>query len=104
MLDYTLLPEQWRGGLQRYFQYGIEPGSGLRSVLENDLAEAVWMIFNGVDREKLGHDLTALVGWLYNEAPSRSYPDSPWGSRQAVKDWLARDWRSARESAREANP
>jgi hypothetical protein len=71
------IPERMAGGLQRWIERGIPPGSFLTAVLENNLSEAV----GRADAENLAN-LPAYVGYLYNEAPGAC-----WGSPQKVRAW-----------------
>lgn len=73
-----LCPERFRGGLQRYLEHRIAPGSFLRAVLENDLMGAV-----GHADEESARELKALVQWLWQEMPSNL-----WGSKERVAAWL----------------
>jgi hypothetical protein len=80
--NWTMCPEQYRGGLQRYFEHHVEPGSFLRAVLENDLMGAMAAFdWSG--------DYRGLVEFLYCEVPSRR--SGLWGSAEAVAAWLAKD-------------
>lgn len=72
------IPERMMGGLQRYIDHGIAPGSFLCAVLENNLKDAV----GRADAENLAN-LPAYVGYLYNEAPMAC-----WGSPQKISAWL----------------
>lgn len=71
------IPERMGDSLQRWIDHGIEPGSFLMAVLENNLRDAV----GRADPENLAN-LPAYIGYLYNEAPSRC-----WGSPANVKAW-----------------
>lgn len=74
------IPDRMMGGLKRYVEHGIEPGSFLMAVLRNDLHDAV----GRADDENI-RNLPAYVSYLYNEAPSPC-----WGSPEKVQAWLAR--------------
>lgn len=78
-IDYSRLPEAAQGGMRRYIEHGIMPGSFLTAVLENDLSGS----FGAADHINvlLIHN---YVKWLYNYAPSPC-----WGSPEAVKEWAA---------------
>ena len=76
-IDYSGLPERLRGGMQRYIEHRIEPGSFLLAVLENDLKQAC----RKADGDKAL--LFAIVAWLYNHAPAEC-----WGSVANVELWL----------------
>lgn len=73
------LTEDNLGGLIRYIEHRIEPGSFLHSVLENDLKEACARA-DSINRRKLFE----YVEWLYNEAPHEC-----WGSPEKVSKWLS---------------
>jgi hypothetical protein len=77
-VDYSRLPANVRGPIERYIERGIDPGSGLRMVLEGDI-----MAVCAVD-----HDTSAvlpeLLRWLYNYAPAGSWHDA-----ERVKAWMA---------------
>lgn len=73
------VPEHLQNGLRLYLEEGIPPGTFLRSVLSNDLAES----FARADDSSL-RGMHGLVLWLYNYAPSPS-----WGSRERVQQWVA---------------
>jgi len=64
MLNYNGLPESLRGGMQRYFEHGIEPGSFLMAVLANNLIGA----FACADENNRAR-MFEIVSWIYNEAP-----------------------------------
>ena len=83
------IPERMMGGICRYLDQGIEPGSFLRAVICNDLKEAV----GAADDENLAN-LPAYVAYFYNEAPCGS-----WGSVEAFDGWLNRDWFFSEEVA-----
>lgn len=73
------IPEHMRGGLARYIEHHIEPGSFLRAVLENDLKGAI-SYADSTNRFLLFD----YVNYLYNDAPSVC-----WGSPEKVAAWLA---------------
>lgn len=76
----TFVPEHLRGGLCRYVEQGIEPGNGLRMILENrSLGEVV----TSVDREAEPH-LGSIFRFLYYGLGSPA-----WGSEERVAKWLA---------------
>lgn len=79
MLNYAALPNpRMAGGLELYFMQGIEPGSFLTAVLENNLREAC-----GRADDTNRHLLFEHVSWLYNEAPGMSL-----GSPEKVRRWI----------------
>jgi hypothetical protein len=77
-VDYSGLPESLRGGMQRYIEHRIEPGSFLAAVLENDL----WRSCEYADEANYQR-LHQIVRWLYNHAPAAC-----WGSAANVEQWL----------------
>jgi hypothetical protein len=87
------LPKWARPGLDRYLRQGIEPGSGLRAILENNLQQAMARCcpYAGGAGANDASDVWWIVFYLYNEAPGPS-----WGSPEKVKAWLARDWSTQR--------
>ena len=72
------IPAYMGEGLMRYIEHGIEPGSFLMAVLNNDLAEAI-----GRADERNMANLPAYVSYLWNEAPSTC-----WGSSEKVTAWI----------------
>ena len=83
MLNYELLPENLREGMQLYIEHRIKPGDFLTACLANDLVEAL-----GRASTPTYDYIHSVVSFLYNELPMRSYPNSPWGSNEAVKEWV----------------
>ena len=79
-INYDMLPEHMRGGMQRYIERGIPPGSFLSAVLANNFALAV-SLADSINR----HRLPDFAEFLYSEAPSLC-----WGSRESVKRWIRR--------------
>lgn len=71
------IPDEMHGGIIRYFENGIPPGSFLCAVINNDLQEAVAR----ADDTNL-YRLRNYVQWFYNYAPSGA-----WGYPGAVSDW-----------------
>lgn len=65
------------GGIERWIQYAIVPGSFLQAIIKNDLSDAVGQ----ADDENL-KNLPAYVGYFYNEAPSQC-----WGSVDKFEEW-----------------
>jgi hypothetical protein len=72
------IPERMMGGIERYINQGIKPGSFLTAVICNDLKGAVMR----ADDENLPN-LVAFVAYFYNEAPAPC-----WGSPEAMKAWM----------------
>ena len=75
---YLECPESVRGGLKRYIENKIEPGSFLFAVLSNDL-------FGAMGKADLGNrmNLFNIVNWIYNNAPCSCH-----GSKDIVVNWL----------------
>jgi len=76
---YDRLPEQFRGGMRRYIEDRIQPGSTLRAILAHDLFDAVALADAGAIAE-----LPRIVRWIYQEAPHGSH-----GSYAVVDAWLS---------------
>ncbi len=76
------LPERMHGGILRYLNDGILPGTFLRAVLANDLVGAC-----GHADDENRHLLFHYANMLYNAFPSRG--TGCWGSEQALADWEA---------------
>ena len=74
-------------GLVRYLQHGLEPGSGLTAILENNLA----MSMRCLDQENRAQ-LYELYSLISNE-----FPGMAWGSPTRVANWISRE--SIREEA-----
>lgn len=77
-LDYTVLPEHLRGGMQRYIEKGIPTGHFLEAVLSNDLMGA----FRRGDSESQ-RGLASIASFLYNQAPAWCF-----GSSGNYSAWL----------------
>lgn len=71
------LPERFAGGVKRFIEQGITPGSFLTAVLENDLKET----FAKADTVAI-RELPGIVAWLYSYAPADC-----WGSQENVHAW-----------------
>lgn len=80
--DYSALPENLQEGMKLYLEQGIDPGCFLTACLENDFVGAL-----GVASSKTYDYLFRVASFLYNELPSRSYENSPWGSKENVQRW-----------------
>jgi hypothetical protein len=72
------MPTHLIESLQRYVEGRVETGRFLRSVLENDLVEAVCR----ADYSNFPL-LPVIVRYVYNELPSPC-----WGSKEKVAKWL----------------
>jgi hypothetical protein len=79
-VNFDKLPEELRGGMERYIRHGVIPGHFLTAILENDLFDAV-----GHADAINGQRLPEIVRWVYNEAPSGC-----WGSPEKVTAWHER--------------
>ena len=72
------LPEHMRTSVERYVEHGIQPGSFLEAVLENNLVHA---FRNADDINILVMDDWAM--WLRKYAPLGC-----WGSPEHVEKWI----------------
>jgi hypothetical protein len=86
------IPERMMGGIKRYIEHGIKPGSFLRAVIQNDLREAV----GAADDENMAN-LPAYVAYFYNEAPSDC-----WGSPENMEAWIERKEKAGERSVSSA--
>ena len=77
-LTYSRLPERYRGGMKRYIEEHIPPGSFIRAMLENDLQG----VMGNVDLDTVS-ELRNIYLWIYNEAPGIC-----WGSPEKVTAWV----------------
>lgn len=75
-INYNLCPEKFRGGLERYIEYGIDGGDFLTAFLEGDLFGAL-----GRADHETRYMLHDIAVFLYNYCP-RCY-----GSPEAVSAW-----------------
>ena len=75
---YGNIPEYMREGIFLYIQEGIEPGSFLRAVFENDLARAA-----------KAADATNIMYFREYADMLLQLPLSCWGSKEKVDDWIA---------------
>jgi hypothetical protein len=80
VIIYELLPDHLRPGMRRYMEFGIETGSFLRAVLENDFEQVLASAHPGIDRT----DLDAIALFV------RSLPKEAWGSPEKVRAWIAK--------------
>ena len=78
-MDEYGIPEYMQGGIIRYYEHGIQPGSFLTAVINNDLREAV-----GRADDTNVHCLHKYIMWFYNQAPMGS-----WGFEGATEKWYA---------------
>lgn len=77
---FSKVPDHTQEALQRYFLYGLEPGSFLRSVLVNDL-------YSSVARADTWNKtaLADIVTWIAENAPEGS-----WGHEDYYNEWIAK--------------
>ena len=75
--DWSLIPEYMIGGLRRYIENGIGPGSFLTALLSNDLRRT----FECADDENRTC-IENYVRFLYSYAPSEC-----WGSADKFDVW-----------------
>ena len=84
MMTYTFrqfnISARMLGGIHRYIEQGIPPGSFLTAIIENDLKAAV----ERADDENMAN-LPAFVAYFYNQTPAGC-----WGSPENRRAWLAR--------------
>jgi hypothetical protein len=85
------LPEELREKIDAYVKYGRHAGDFLQAVINNDLKGAVAR----ADEDNL-KVIPAIVGYLYNECPTRC-----WGGPGAYAIWM-NDHAIARQLAKEA--
>ena len=76
-INYELLPEHLRGGVERWIEHGVQPGSFLKAVLDNQLFQAH---MNADDKSFLA--LRDICRWFYNHAPRGCY-----GSPEQTASW-----------------
>lgn len=74
------ITDELRESLLRYAVQKIETGSFLRSILENDLFEAIGRADMFNMRDKVFYD---VCNYIYNELP-----ETCWGSKEKVATWL----------------
>ena len=72
------IPEHMIGGVLRYFNDHILPGSFLQALLEDRFMEACW----SADDENF-EALQVWASFLYNEAPNHAF-----GSPEGVEAWV----------------
>lgn len=72
------VPEHTQGGIKRYIEHGIEPGSFLYGVFCNDLKFAI----GHADAINFGA-IKEIMSWVYNYAPAEC-----WGSPEKVNTWI----------------
>jgi hypothetical protein len=77
--NWSKVPEHTAGGIRRYIERGIPPGSFLQAVFSNDLTNAF-----GCADEINRHALFDIVSFVYNYAPIGCH-----GSRERVDAWIS---------------
>jgi len=77
-INYEKLPEHIRGGVKRYIEDGIPPGSFLIAVICNKLIDS----FLRADDTNL-ESMIDIVDFFYNEAPSECH-----GSEEKMQLWI----------------
>ena len=72
------IPERMMPGIRLYVEHGLQPGSFLSAIIQNNLSEAV----GRADTENL-KNIPAFVAYFYNECPNDC-----WGSPEKMKSWM----------------
>jgi len=72
------IPDRMMGGIRRYVDHGIKPGSFLTAVICNDFVRAC----GTADDENL-RNLPAYADYFYNEVPG-----NVWGSKEKMDAWV----------------
>tara|TARA_Y100000401_G_scaffold115030_1_gene117998 strand:+ start:616 stop:897 length:282 start_codon:yes stop_codon:yes gene_type:complete len=80
-LDYRRLPKPFKEEMKKYVEEGIETGSSLKYILQNDLFKT--MMYSDPDNQELIKD---VVLWIWNQLPSETY-----GTPDKVDKWLSSD-------------
>lgn len=75
-----MLPEHMRGGMSRYMERGIPPGSFMTAILTNDFKEA----FMRADAINKAH-MVEWAEYVVNYMPADAH-----GSMQKVREWIER--------------
>ncbi len=87
--EQTYVPENLRGGIQRWIDLGIRPGDCLCAFLTNNLVGVV----NRADPSITPH-IASIVRWLACYAPMGC-----WGSEARMDEWKQQLNKAAAESA-----
>ena len=78
-VPWELVPVRYMaGGLRRYYESGIPPGSFLTALLSNDLAGS----FAAADLDNT-ENMLAWVRFLWND-----FDEQAWGSPRIVSAWI----------------
>ena len=88
--QYKEIPKRMQDALLRYVDDGVEPGSFLRAVIDNNLRDAVGC----ADSENLPL-LHLYVAWFYNVPPAGC-----WGGAKQRAAWLKWKQRSTVSNSR----
>ena len=72
------IPERMMSGIRLYVERGLQPGSFLSAVIQNNLSETV----GRADTENL-KNIPAFIAYFYNECPGTC-----WGSPEKMKSWM----------------
>lgn len=82
------IPERMMGGIRRYVDHGIKPGSFLTAVICNDLVGAA----GTADDENI-QSLPAYANYFYNEVPG-----NVWGSKEKMDAWVLKKEKEREET------
>jgi hypothetical protein len=74
-----MIPEHTKGSIDRYVEYGYEPGGFVTAVLCNDLFGAI----NRADNENIV-SLRDICLYVYNDIPGNC-----WGDKTTMRDYIA---------------
>jgi len=77
-INYDSLPEHLRGGVARYIEQGIKPGSFLTAIICNNLKDSFFRADN-ICLERMFD----IIEFFNNEAPFRC-----WGSKEKMTEWI----------------
>lgn len=72
------IPEYMMDSIKRYIEDGIQPGSFLTAVIQNNFSQACFR----ADDENI-HNLPAYAAYFYNEVSFES-----WGSKEKMEKWI----------------
>jgi hypothetical protein len=87
-VDYSILPESAREIMRRYVEHGLDPGTGYRMILSDDL-----MAVLAVDEHTLSV-LPVILRWIHNYAPAGCH-----GNSGTVREWMVERQIEARRKA-----
>ena len=83
LIDYTVLPEHLRKGLEEHIERGHIPGDFLVAVISNNLMAAL-----SLADETSKAALDDILQFMWNAAPSAS-----WGSKEFMMRWSQKEGR-----------